>query len=150
VTSPDRRVLRRGKANYARKGSDIEFHWHRWAFVRADDLPAGEGAQLAAALVAQEEDQRFLDCLDKAMAERRAVSLHSSAANYAPRVFPKMATAKGMKARGFEAALQRLLDAGAIAGDQRLWQRDNRAWVRGLGRAQDAAQSLHEAPPKAA
>jgi hypothetical protein len=43
-----------------------------------------------------------------------------------------------MKAKGFEAAMHRLLDAGIIAGDQPLWQRENRSWVRGLG--------LHRSP----
>lgn len=143
--NPDARVLRRGKANYARLGEEVAFYWHRGAFVRPEDLPDGEGAVMAAQLLADEEDERFLECLAKTMAERRSVSLHPAAPNYAARVFQKMPTAKRMKAKNFEAAMHRLLDAGTIVGDQRLWQRDNRSWVRGLGLAPSDAQTAHEA-----
>lgn len=131
--APNLRTLGRSKSNYAQRGHSLNFHWHRGAFVRSEDLPVEEGASLDAQMRSDAEDKRFLECLNKVTAERRAVSPHSSAANYAPRVFQKMPAAKGMKAKSFEAAMHRLLDRGVIAGDQRLWQRENRAWVRGLG-----------------
>jgi RecA-family ATPase len=135
---PNLRTITRSKANYAQRGNCLEFHWHRGAFIRSEELPADESATLEAQRTAEVENKRFLECLAKVTAEQRSVSPHSSAANYAPRVFQKMPVAKGMKAKGFEAAMHRLLDAGIIAGDQPLWQRENRSWVRGLG--------LHRSP----
>jgi RecA-family ATPase len=131
--APNLRTLARSKSNYAQRGHILNFHWHRGAFARSEDLPPAESASLDAQVIADLGDKRFLECLAKVTAERRAVSPHSSAANYAPRVFQKMPSAKGMKAKSFEAAMHRLLDAGKIAGDQPLWQRENRVWVRGLG-----------------
>lgn len=142
--NPNARTIARRKVNYSMRGEAVCFHWHDWAFVREEDLEPEAGAELAARILADEEDHRFLACLDKATGERRATSHAKAASNYAPRVFVVMPTSKGMKGRAFERAMHRLLHLGVIAGDQPLWQRSNRNWVRGLGRAPDPAPTAHE------
>ena len=44
-----------------------------------------------------------------------------------------MTTGKGYTERDYSEALERLLHLGVIANNQRIYQRDNRAWVTGLG-----------------
>jgi RecA-family ATPase len=157
----DDRVLRKSKANYGKRGEEIYFRWHDWAFVRPADLPEDTARDLEATSRAHHENERFLACLDSATEERRAVSASSAAANYAPRVFEKMPTAKGMKKEAFEAALNRLLGLKVIANDQPVYKRENRSWATGIGRAekctnprtnhaQSDAQSVHTPPHKPA
>ena len=88
---------------------------------------------MAANLKASAVNERFLQCLAKTKDERRAVSVAASASNFAPRVFAKMTTGKGYTERDYSEALERLLHLGVIANNQRIYQRDNRAWVTGLG-----------------
>lgn len=130
----DGRLLRKSKANYGKKGEEITFVWHDWAFKTAEDLGPNLHSQITAAAKAGEENAIFLQCLDKATKEKRPTSASIAAANYAPRVLSKMPTAKGMSAEALERALQRLLHLGTIVGDARLWQRPNRSWVIGLAR----------------
>jgi RecA-family ATPase len=142
---PDARVIRNPKANYGPTGGKIIFRWHRGTFLRDEDLPPEHAAEITANIRAAGANNRFLDCLEKTKAEKRAVSLSPSASNYAPRVFAKMTTGKGYAAKDFEGALERLLHLGTIANDQRIYQRDNRSWATGIGRvesAQTLAQTL--------
>jgi RecA-family ATPase len=141
VLDPDARTLSRGKANYSRNGEALAFRWHEWAFILEEDLPDDERAELEHSLRAGAEDDAFLRCLDKAAAEKRATSPNRSASNYAPRVFADMPSGRGISVAGFEAALQRLLHERAIENGQRIYQRDNRSWATGLGRAQTLAQT---------
>lgn len=130
----DGRVLRKSKANYGKKGEEVVFRWHEWAFRSIEDIGESVASRLAETARATAENEIFLACLDKATKEKRATSASSAARNYAPRVFAQMPTAKGLKAEALERALQRLLHLGTIVGEQRLFQRENRAWVTGLGR----------------
>ncbi len=133
VTDPDARILTRAKANYARNGEGVSFRWHRWAFVREEDLQEADRARIAGELAAVTEDAAFVRCLAKAIEEKRATSASRSASNYAPRVFAAMPSARGVKLKGFEAALQRLLHSGEIVNGANVYRRDNRTWVTGLG-----------------
>ncbi|OYU16445.1 MAG: hypothetical protein CFE37_00110 [Alphaproteobacteria bacterium PA4] len=132
---PDVRKLSVGKANYSRNGETLSFRWHRWAFVREEDIEATERARVAAEIAAANQDTAFLRCLAKITEEKRATSASKSASNYAPKMFAAMPSAKGMTSKGFEAALQRLLHTGKIVNAAKVYQRDNRAWVTGLGLA---------------
>lgn len=136
-SDPDLRVLRRSKANYAARGEEIIFRWHKWAFVRDDDLPPNIGAELAKTIQATGENERFMECLAKATEDRRAVSISKNAANFAPRIFAGMPTARGMKVGALQRAMERLLHLGRIKADQKLWQRENRVWVMGIGMAEN-------------
>lgn len=133
---PDERILTLGKANYARQGQELRFRWHDFALRLDDELPANTRKEMAANLKASAVNERFLQCLAKTKDERRAVSVAPSASNYAPRVFAKMTTGKGYTERDYGDALERLLHLGVIANNQRVYQRDNRAWVTGLGLAE--------------
>lgn len=144
VVDPDARALTNSKPNYSRRGEAISFLWHKWAFVLPDDLPPDIMAEQAKNVRANAENARFLECLDKTAAEQRTTSASPSASNYAPRVFAKMPMSKGITVKGFEAAMQRLFHLGEIAGDQPVFQRGNRTWAKGLGRAQTLAQTLHK------
>lgn len=140
----DARTLTRQKANYARNGETVAFRWHEWAFAQDADLPfsVNEAAK------AEMEDAAFLDCLAKATDQRRPVSPYPSAQNYAPRIFAEMPGMPGISKRGFEIAMQRLLDNGTIQHGMNVYRRDNRSWATGLGLAQNPAQNraqnLHE------
>lgn len=134
---PDERTLTLGKANYARQGQELRFRWHDFALRLDDDLPPDARKEMAANLKASAVNERFLQCLAKTKEERRAVSVASSASNYAPRAFAKMTTGKGYTERDYAEALERLLHLGVIANSVRVYQRDNRAWVTGLGLAEN-------------
>ena len=132
---PDVRTLRRGKANYARNGDRLEFRWHKWAFVREDDLPAGTRAELAEVAKANGENAAFMRCLAAATDSKRAVS-HNPGVNYYGSVFPSMAEGKGFGRKAFEAAFERLLHLGEIELDKALWKRENRTWKYGIKAAE--------------
>ena len=127
----DLRTLTIGKANYARKGEDITFAWHDWAFVRQNDLPADASADLAETIKANGENAAFLRCLAACTAQRRNVS-HQPGINYAPKIFAGMPEAKGIKQKGLEAAMERLLHLGEIELDCELWKGGDRHMRRGI------------------
>lgn len=140
----DERVLRKSKANYGKRGEEVTFRWHQWAFVKPDDIPDDSGREMTANVRANGENARFIECLDKATRERRTVSARPAAPNYAPKVFAKMTVAKKMSALSFGAAMERLLHLGEIVGDGRVFKRDNRTWAMGIVRS-EGAQSVHKA-----
>lgn len=147
VIDPDARVLRIGKANYTALGDAVSFRWHNWAFVRDQDLPPSQAAEYRELSRAHHVDKKFLECLAKASTEKRATSPSRSASNYAPRMFAAMTVGKGVTAREYEGAMERMLHLGTIANDQRIYQRDNRTWATGLGlleSAQTLAQTMHK------
>lgn len=138
---PDARTLSRAKANYARTGEALAFRWHQWAFVQESDLPPNLHAELAATAQAAADNERFLRCLAKATAEKRATSPNKTAMNYAPRLFTTMPTGGSTSEKSFAAAMNRLLHLGTIQNGMRVYQRENRSWATGLGLAQTLAQT---------
>lgn len=149
---PDERILRRSKANYAARGEEILFRWHKWAFVTEADLPPNLNAEFAAVARANVENERFLACLDKLTDERRNVSHSKSAGNYAPKVMAAMPMASGMKERQFADAMNRLLHLEEVFAAQPLWKGGDRKSVLGLARkrvvadVRDGAGRLSEKP----
>jgi RecA-family ATPase len=144
---PDARVLKLGKANYARQGEELAFRWHEFALVRDEDLSPSLRAELAATAAATAGNTRFMELLDKATAEKRAVSASRAARNYAPRIFAGMTGAKGMKEKAFEGALERLLHLREIVAEGNVYKRGNRVWVTGIARAESAptaAPTMHK------
>jgi len=128
---PDARTLVRGKANYARNGEQIAFRWHKWAFVREDELPPDTRAELSEVIKANVENEAFMRCLAIATEQKRAVS-HNPGVNYAPAVFAKMTEGKRLSRAAYERAFERLLHLGQIELDARLWQGENRHWKQGI------------------
>lgn len=109
----DVRVLTNPKANYAQAGNGIEIRWFKGAFVRDEDLPQGQRAELAEVGRANAENAAFLRCLAQRTIERRHVS-EKVGANYAPKLFATMPEAKGVKKERLIAAMDRLFRIGAI------------------------------------
>jgi RecA-family ATPase len=134
--SDDGRLLRKSKANYGKKGEEIHFIWHEWAFTTLSDLPGDTGRQIARAAEDGALNDIFLACLDKATEERRNVSGSGAASNYAPRAFLKMTLARGIPLAKLEEAMNRLFHLEYIRNDQPLWQRKNRVWVTGISRTE--------------
>lgn len=109
----DGRVLRKSKANYGKKGEEIHFRWHDWAFVRDADLPEDAVAELREVSRANFENECFEACLEQRLSERRAVS-EKSGANFAPKVFSTMPEARGCTRDQLSAAMDRLFRVGRI------------------------------------
>src|SRR3546814_2751883 len=110
--------------------------WHEWAFILEDELPNDQRAEIAAVVQANGENDAFLRCLASATEQKRAVS-HNPGSNYAPKAFTAMPEARGMGARSFAAAMERLLHLGTIALDQPLWRGPNRVMKQGIKLAKE-------------
>ena len=111
---PDARILSRGKANYARNGEALSFRWHKWAFVRHEDLPPNVAAEIAANVQASADDEIFLRCLDERNRQERPVSESKASRTYAPKEFAEMAESKRIGRTRLEAAMDRLFRITAI------------------------------------
>lgn len=111
---PDQRVLRRSKANYAAKGEEVVFRWHRWAFVRDEDLPADYAKELTESIRIQGENEIFLRCLRIRNSQPGREVGPSTGSNYAPARIAEMVEAKGMTKVALGRAMERLLHRGLI------------------------------------
>jgi len=131
VIDADARVLTTGKANYSRLGEAVRFRWHKWAFVREEDLPADTRAELADVIKANDENAAFLKCLAISTERKKAVS-ENPGTNYFGSVFCKMPEGRKYTRAAFERAFERLLSLGKIQLDAKLWQRENRSWKYGI------------------
>lgn len=125
IADPDARVLLRGKANYARNGERLAFRWHKWAFVREDDLPHHQRSEIAATIQANRDNDIFLRCLRELTRRKLAVSESISSRTYAPLVFSKMPEAKGIGKARLEQAMDRLYRIDAIERGF-LWRADRK------------------------
>lgn len=109
------RIITNSKANYGPARSQLSFRWHDWAFVREDDLPKDQRAEIAAAIIVAGENAAFLDCLRERerQGEGRQVG-PSPGPNYAPKQFEGMAQAKGFRKAALKRAMDRLFSIGRI------------------------------------
>ena len=102
---PDARVLRRAKANYARRDETIEIRWKAGVFVtsRAPN-------DIIGSIERRNCERVFLDLLDATVHENQPVSSNNKAGNYAPRLFARRPRdqRQGFKAADFERAMQTL------------------------------------------
>ncbi|WP_041391929.1 AAA family ATPase [Sphingobium sp. SYK-6] len=114
VLGDDGRVLRKSKANYGKKGEEIYFRWHEWAFVRDEELPAEERAAVRVESAAGFENDCFIACLRQRMKEQRAVSELPASRTYAPKVFADMPEARGLTKEQLAGAMDRLFRINAI------------------------------------
>ncbi len=109
----DDRVLRKSKANYGKRGEEIYFRWHDWAFKVPEDVPdhSGEHRRIAEASF---DNAIFMQCLEVRNRQKRAVSESKKAGNFAPKEFAEMAESKGVGRARMEQAMDRLFRIGAI------------------------------------
>lgn len=114
ILGDDGRVLRKSKANYGKKGEEVHFRWHEWAFVRDDDLPDDTRAQLHEIGRANFENECFISCLRQRLSERRPVSEQEASRTFAPKVFVAMPEARGCTREQLTAAMDRLFRTTTI------------------------------------
>lgn len=105
----DERVLRREKANYAKRGEIIRMRWTRGSFTPID--PPGS---LDSILMGAKADRVFLDLLAQTYQVGNWISPNSTARNYAPNILAKHPDREGLGKPAFEAAMVRLQRAGRI------------------------------------
>ena len=127
----DIRTLAVGKANYAPMEDTVRFAWVDGAFVHEGDLPPDRARAMADTAKANGENAAFLRCLAVCTGQRRNVS-HKQGSNFAPQIFAGMSEAKGIKAAGFAAAMERLLHLHQIELDCPLWKGDDRHVRHGI------------------
>jgi RecA-family ATPase len=101
-------VLEVKKLNYGPAGEKVRLRWEDGCFVLQGSASAPE--QAAAHSTA---DQAYLECLDAVTAQGRHVC-HAKGRGYAPKAFAEMPQARGMTARAFQMAQERLFAAGKI------------------------------------
>jgi RecA-family ATPase len=106
---PDRRTLEVKKSNYGRTGDKIKLRWNGLTFTTAATLEPSPHRVNAN----REVDALFLCCLDKKAAQGVSVSSKPSRSG-AAQVFARMTEAKGIKAKAFGEAQERLLSASKI------------------------------------
>lgn len=106
----DRRELRRLKANYAGIGDVIGMTWRDGVLI-ADDAPT---TGILASIDRDNVDAIFLDCLDAATRQSRALSDSKNAQNFAPKIMAKMPQARGATRQALAAAMERMFSAGEI------------------------------------
>jgi RecA-family ATPase len=131
---PDRRLLRNEKANYSQRGSEVHFYWFKGAFVLPDDMPLGGDNDVRDSAQAGYENGLFLTLLDRLTDQKRHVSHSRNLGNYAPKVMAAMPEAKGLQAKSFAQAMERLFTLDQIAASVPLWKGRDRHPVHGLAR----------------
>ena len=106
---PDIRILRRAKANYARKDETIEVRWRAGVFVSMS-APAG----IIGSIERRTAERVSLDLLSKLLGQGRYVSHHPRTGNYAPKIFAQQTDRQGFKKADFERAVHALFDQKEI------------------------------------
>ena len=111
----DARILGNPKANYSRAGNSIALRWHRGSFIREEDLPEDQRAELSEVIAATGANEAFLECLRSRASQGagRAVG-PKPGPNYAPTQFEGMPQAKGYKREALRGAMERLAMLGTI------------------------------------
>ncbi len=104
------RILKHAKSNRGARLDDIKLRWEGGVFVRTG-APAGP---VDRALAAAKADERFLALLDWHAATGSNVSAARTATNFAPNAFAKHPESEGVTKAAFDAAMHRLIKAGAI------------------------------------
>ena len=108
-------MLRRAKANYARRDETIEVRWRAGVFT-ALHAPAG----ILGSIERRSCERVFLDLLSQVQAEGRHVSESNRAPNFAPTIFAQRPGREGFRKADFAGAMQRLFaDRKIIVGSYR-------------------------------
>lgn len=114
ILDHDARVLSNSKPNYSKRGEALHFRWHKWAFVRAEDLGADYAAELAETIRVSGENDAFLRCLRVRSQQPGREVGPKIGPSYAPARFAEMAEARGYDKRALSRAMERLISIGAI------------------------------------
>lgn len=114
VLDPDARTLTNSKPNYSKRGDALHFRWHKWAFVRAEDLGDDYAAMVAETVRASGENEAFMRCLRVRSAQPGREVGPKIGPSYAPARFAEMTEAKGYDKKALARAMERLISIGAI------------------------------------
>ena len=138
----DLRVLRRAKANYARKDDEITMRWDAGTFRTEGPARIKDAVdRIEERLQEKADEAAFLACLDALREQGRAVSDSRNAQTYAPKVMFKMPETKGLSKRRLEQIMERLFAAGAIKAGMQVGIKPNRHPLIGIGRVEAAPRS---------
>jgi hypothetical protein len=107
---PEARTLTRMKANHAAARVTVKVRWQDGAFVAFGSADFVDHIKTNG-----KADRVFAKLMRDALALQQNVSPALTSHNYAPTIFAKSADRDGVTKKGFEAAMLRLLKAGAIA-----------------------------------
>jgi RecA-family ATPase len=141
----DLRVLRRAKANYARKDDEITMRWDAGTFRPEGPARFKDAVdRIEERLQEKADEAAFLACLDTLREQGRAVSHSRSAPTYAPSAMVKMAEAKGMPKRRLERAMERLFASKTIKAGMQIGTKANRHPLVGIGRSEVAEGAAPE------
>lgn len=110
----DFRTLSVGKANFAKKGTEIRFRWHDFAFWLDNDLPSDTRAELDQTIKQNNENDAFLRCLRARMEQPGREVGPNPGSNYAPARFAEMTEANGVSKPALARAMERLIHVGII------------------------------------
>jgi RecA-family ATPase len=110
----DYRELKTMKSNYAAAGGRIKLHWRDGVFVA--DQPSAGG--VIGAIERRTVETAFLEALDAARNQGRAISSSPGSPDYGPKIFTRMPQARGYRRAELEAAMNSLFAAGAIRNDE--------------------------------
>lgn len=105
---PDKRVLSVKKANYARKGEEINLTWQEGVFL-PDAVETGLDRMAGNA----KAERVFLKLLRQLTAQGRRVN-HAGGPNYAPKIFAGLPGNEGMTKAALRPAMEALLHSGKI------------------------------------
>jgi RecA-family ATPase len=115
VGQSDLRVLRKAKANYSSCGDEIKLVWDRGAFREDRPEIMDTVDRIEADVRERDENQRFLDGLNRALRMGLEPVPGYSSPNYAPKLLrAQRAECKGMPLRVLERTFIRLRDAGEV------------------------------------
>ena len=102
------------KANHAETGQEIELEWRDGMLVEAGAPAGGFVTSLEKQSRQREAEEAFLRCLDEIGGQGRHVTETKNSSTYAPKVFVGMPSAKGLRVRALEDAMNSLFNAGTI------------------------------------
>jgi hypothetical protein len=133
-------ILTRGKSNYAaptERADGIRLVWERGVLVQVfgGSVPLDPAAQ-------RDDEAHVLDCVRTALGRRQPLS-HSPQARTV--YLPRFLRANDMSDRPegrLRAAMERLIDKGALTPNARLFRRPNRKYHEGLALAPDEMRTL--------
>jgi RecA-family ATPase len=141
----DLRVLRRAKANYARKDDEIPMRWEAGTFRREGPARFKDAVdRIEERLQEKADEEAFLACLDTLREQGRAVSDSRNAQTYAPKAMFNTAQTTGIPKRRLERAMERLFAAGIIKAGMQIGTKANRHPLVGIGRAEVASRPAPE------
>lgn len=142
--SDNLRILSRRKANYARRGEEMNLEWHDGVFRVVGSTAAGTVERIDVHNRERAAEDAFMTALRASIEQGRGVSHSRNAAKaYAPKALHNKDATKGFTVKDLEAAMERLFSAGQIEANALIGRRPGRQPLKSLAPTarEDAPQS---------